>query len=67
VNQPATLLKAAHIDHPRYSVVSGADRFTAAGNPRAADWRRTVIHLKGVGFIVADFLLQFTPGELQTL
>jgi hypothetical protein len=67
VNQPATLLKAAHIDHPQYSVVSGADRFTAAGNPRAADWRRTVIHLKGVGFIVADFLLQFSRGELRTL
>ncbi len=41
--------------------------FATAANPRAADWRRIVVHLRGIGWVVIDRLVSFQPATLTTL
>ncbi len=45
----------------------GDTGFAAGDNPRAGDWRRVVIHLREVGWLVVDRLVAFQPVELSTL
>lgn len=45
----------------------GDTTFATAANPRAADWRRLVIHLEHHGWLVIDRLVTFAPANLTTL
>lgn len=53
-------------DDRDYAVAWGDAFFTLAGNPRAADWRRIVIHIPGRGWMVLDHLATFGARHLTT-
>jgi len=50
-----------------FEAAYGDATFTAGANPRAADWRRIVIHVRDHGWIVIDRLIAFQPVALTTL
>jgi len=65
VEAPDTLGRFFSLDH--VDVAYGDSSFTSAANPRAADWRRIVVHLRGSGWIVVDRIVVFQPVMLSTL
>jgi len=62
IDPPTRLVLREH-----WETAYGDARFTTPGNPRAADWRRIVINLRGDGWIVLDRVIAFTPQNLETL
>jgi len=60
-----TLGRFFALDH--VDVAYGDSLFASGTNPRAADWRRIVIHLRGDGWIVVDRMVVFQPVVLTTL
>jgi hypothetical protein len=48
------------------AVAWGDAVFALDGNPRAADWRRVVLHLDGPGWLVADRVVTFGARTLST-
>jgi hypothetical protein len=54
-----------HRDHD-YTFAWGDGVFATNGNPRVADWRRMVVYLRGLGWMVIDHLVTFGVGRLTT-
>ena len=50
-----------------FEVARGDASFASGANPRAADWRRIVVHVRDHGWIVIDRLIVFQPVALTTL
>ncbi|MDF3057814.1 MAG: heparinase [Rariglobus sp.] len=50
----------------RHTLAWGDGVFALDGNPRAADWRRIVVHLDDLGWIVLDRVVTFAPHRLST-
>ena len=48
-------------------VAYGDTSFATADNPRAGDWRRLVVHLRNLGWVVVDRIVAFQPATLSTL
>ncbi len=65
VEAPDTLGRFFALDH--VDVAYGDASFASGGNPRAADWRRIVVHLRGTGWIVVDRMVVFQPVTFTTL
>ncbi len=51
----------------RWESAFGDSRFALDGNPRAADWRRIVVNLRGDGWLVIDRVVAFGPRTVETL
>lgn len=51
----------------RWESAFGDSRFAFDGNPRAADWRRIVVNLRGDGWLVIDHVVTFGPRTVDTL
>ncbi|MFH1496621.1 MAG: alginate lyase family protein [Verrucomicrobiota bacterium] len=60
---PATTLALGE----RWESAFGDSRFALDGNPRAADWRRIVVNLRGDGWLVVDRVVAFGPRTVETL
>jgi hypothetical protein len=74
-NQPAEQGPRAVGDAPRHlafrresncTLAWGDSVFASNGNPRAADWRRVVIHLHSFGWLIVDRLVTFSARRLTT-
>jgi len=48
-------------------IAYGDTSFSTAENARAGDWRRLVIHVRNLGWIVVDRITAFQPATLSTL
>ncbi len=48
-------------------VAYGDATFATPADPRAGDWRRVVIHLRNLGWVVVDRVVAFKPVALTTL
>lgn len=51
----------------RWDSAFGDSRFALDGNPRAADWRRIVVNLRGDGWLVIDRIVAFGQRNVETL
>lgn len=49
-----------------HALAWGDGVFASNKNPRAGDWRRIVLHLHGLGWVVIDRLVTFGAGRLTT-